>query len=539
MQMYPDRTANIDEKPYEMPRADSALDLREYWAKHRYAIANAQGWACKVGGCCERGCNKRCKHDDVRAMYCETLIRYSYYVERLQQHLCDSISTISLMEIFTALKAIQTEGGNRGPYADSTMLGYLACLGDIYRYAKKHGHANNILAHYRDKVIREEIDKLYTTIASKGKKERKAYAKRVREKIKSLTIWQMEKLISTLCDHILEDGGYIAIALMVYAGLRPAEMRALTWGDITRFIGHPNRFYLNVYKIRDKAGRISEKMKTPNAHRKIPVHWELTTLLEMRRAFVQQRYGGCIDSLPVCCHENYVCEPCKDYQVANFADEIFKIVELRKRDLLWYQMEQILRSEEGGAKEDEKEHLSLYALRRNFWSWLESLTQATDFEKRYIMGHKMLLEGKDHRIEYNDEEILWRILQKMDRCILCERLHRSFVQHRLESNQPLLLQNRGICQIVVPEDILRTGGVIRIRATTVESGDAIALKTVTGKSAINSIDVECASWPESMKSCTGINCEYEAWEAHQHPACPSSQNKSDLKEELKELEGAD
>ena len=45
------------------------------------------------------------------------------------------------------------------------------------------------------------------------------------KKVRSLTIWQREKLVELLIKGIEQDGRYLALALIFYCGLRPAEVR--------------------------------------------------------------------------------------------------------------------------------------------------------------------------------------------------------------------------------------------------------------------------------------------------------------------------
>ena len=158
---------------------------------------------------------------------------------------------------------------------------------------------------------------------------------------------------------------------MLYAGLRPAECRALCWRDITPFLDDSSRHLINVHRTRDGKAMLQNRAKTRNAYRRIPVHIELEELLQMRSSYVQDRYNGDIGALPVCCMENQFGIPCKDYQVANKAEELF--TRLNASDLLCgCQIDAVLEQLDDGMLHEEGQHLTLYALRRNFWTWMAS-----------------------------------------------------------------------------------------------------------------------------------------------------------------------
>ncbi len=89
----------------------------------------------------------------------------------------------------------------------------------------------------------------------------------------------MEKLSQILQEGITKDGRYCALAIMLYTGARPAEVRALRWGDLVPFLDHPDHLLMRLYRTLDPKGRPKSSMKTTNAYRSIPIHFELLQLL--------------------------------------------------------------------------------------------------------------------------------------------------------------------------------------------------------------------------------------------------------------------
>lgn len=117
------------------------------------------------------------------------------------------------------------------------MRSVLSCLCDIFRYAQKNGHVYNVLAFYgRRKSGAKEIYDLIDPTKSEEEQrmDLEEYTETVQylKKVRSLTIWQREKLVELLIKGIERDGRYLALALIFYCGLRPAEVRGVTFADV-------------------------------------------------------------------------------------------------------------------------------------------------------------------------------------------------------------------------------------------------------------------------------------------------------------------
>ena len=127
---------------------DDTLSIPEYWEKHKFDIANMRHWACQKYGCPEKrdNCECSCKLWEERYQRGNTLKTYSKYVANLTPFLTSSISEVTLFEIRDALICVKKSRKGGKPYSHSTMKVHFSCLCDIFLYAKKHGHADNILA---------------------------------------------------------------------------------------------------------------------------------------------------------------------------------------------------------------------------------------------------------------------------------------------------------------------------------------------------------------------------------------------------------
>lgn len=507
-----------------MKNKDSKLSLLQYWNKHKFALADELNWKCDgaVNGLCPDAngdkCWKHCSQCAKRCKYCKTLHNYTGFIKKIDKyvkgiHMWD----LTLDDIKFAMSKIETN--RKTKYSEASLETAYAVLNDIFAYAaarcdaynimkglragraKNHNRLLNILTKHGDKpaLVREEISK---ELHKHGHKPR------------SLTIGQIEKLSRILWNKITEDGRICLIALMLYTGIRPAEARALFWGDIAPLYDHPEVKEILIYKIRDKYGNIHKYPKTDNAFRRIPIHPELAALLKKRLAYIKKEQPNLsaktLNKLPICCLQNRFSDSCKDFQVALKADEIFAEINISKKAMYVYALECELEKLDGGEKDDTCQHLTLYVLRRNFWTWLEALSTLTDMEKRYIMGHEMIVDKHSIRSSYNDENHRYEIYLKMSACIISFERHSELMTLRADGSDPIYVQNAGVRKIVVPKDLLRTGGTLIINAVTVEPGDAILLSSKQAFS-IKPPEVDDISvLPAPLR----VNCELEEWIAH-------------------------
>lgn len=516
---------------------DDTLSIPEYWEKHKFDIANMRHWACQKYGCPEKrdNCECSCKLWEERYQRGNTLKTYSKYVANLTPFLTSSISEVTLFEIRDALICVKKSRKGGKPYSHSTMKVHFSCLCDIFLYAKKHGHADNILAVFASPKKMDPLTmRIYELVDPQNPQNSTLQAleelhERVSNRPRSLTAWQKEKLIQKLCDDIPRDGRSLGIAIFCYAGLRPAECRKLLWRDLIPFVDHPDRAFLNVFEIRGADGNIKEKTKTKNGHRKVPVHCELQKLLTMRLELVRTERPDDYLDLPICCMGNRFWQPCKDYQLASYGDDLFSYIKVSVRDLACYSLDANI--ERLKNKRDaiyEGEALCLYVLRKNFWTWAEAETQLTDHEKRYVMGHEISDEnGRDVRPRLNDENLLWEICQKMDRCVFCLDLHRSLLERELHVKESISFSNCGTVTFNISPEVLKAGGEIVIHCKAEEVNDPIIYETPKAVTPLKKMTAEVSPFPVFPHNRTGINCQYENVLAHEKPAPPSSEEEDD------------
>ena len=497
---------------------DSNLLLSDYWDKHKFAMANKHSWDCKGPCSCKDECFSVCNNNTLRAISPGTLHNYNRYAHFVAEHIKKPISEITFLDICRAIGKVRYEHN----YSASTAKGIASIFRRVFQFAYEYGDAEDITDNTRsgvetglDVLMLLASDSPSDYIREELRKERE----RLANTTKSLSIWQLERLASLLWEHIEEDGRYCLICLMLYAGVRPAEGRALRWKDIVPFVDHLERDLINVYRIRDAEGQVQERGKTDNAFRRIPVHIELAAYLKKRREYVLANSTGPIDELPICCYGNDFGRPCRDYEVASLAQKLFDELRLQKSDMYAYQIEYLSERFEGAQDgEDEEQRLTLYVLRRNFWTWLQSSTGLSDIEKRLIMGHE-LGDGVDRK-KLNDENLLWDICCMMDHCTISRERHEPYLMVPIDVQDSVCITDQGICRIRLTADMLMQGVKLQITATTEEPGEMIRLESLSPLRSIGGISPQVHVTDAPPKKKKSINCEYETWQAHLKPTRP-------------------
>ena len=509
--------------------------IKDYKDQKKADIANARGWDCKRKDCphdcrltckaysgidCRQHCKRSCLYhcnEECRIEFCPRMRETCRFIDQLAPFMNKDMGDLTIDYVKLALE----QGFREKNYSESTVRGIQSCISVLFRFAEKHDGIYNIMKHTYCEGSTRDIVSILRLNENKlvVQRELKEELDKHRHLTKSLTVEQQEKLIHTLWSSIQEDGRYCLIALIQYAGMRPAEGRALLWKDIVPFQDHPDRWLINVYKIRDKNGVLKAYAKTSNAFRRIPVQCELMMLLKKRRDYVlAHSKDKDISSLPVCCFENDFAKPCRDYQAALLADGVFSNdLKIKQRDMYIYQLEAEIEKLSGNPIiADEDQQLTLYVLRRAFWTWCESLTTLTDAEKRYIMGHDMKENAHSIHSRYNDENLLWSICQKMDHCVMGKAIHEGFLCANLDEAPLYQFENCGRLRVHLTRELLAKGGTLRCSLITEEAGEAVSLTALSAIRKYGKLVPQANVLPFRARTelPSGINCEYENWLAH-------------------------
>ena len=450
---------------------DGSLPLQEYWDKYKNEISTVRNW----------------KAASTMRDYGKKLAKLVEYSPVLK---VKAISDLSYMDLNVAVKNVRPHGPKDKPYSNNTMSGFFSLLGDIFSYAEFHEHAENILLHYRPgrKTLTEQALNIESLLISSDKQESimklRAEIDKHPYRRRSFTNREMTTLHKRIIANIEKDGRYCALALALYGGPRPSETRAILWNDIHPIDGHDG-YYVTLCKTLDPQGKPKDTMKTDNAYRMLPIHSELLDILKRRWDFIQ-RTAGNVQPSYICCYTNNFTQPCTQAQLSIFAKGILSSI-LDEDALQMNIIEAALDDITEIQGESSGESLTMYVLRRNFWTWMQGRTELDYLEKRYLMGHEMLVDGVNVRGKYNNLEALWRMAQKMEQFGIDPDLHAESVTISLNAENPSGGKtDAGIVNISVPSN----GGTLVIHATSLDPSDPIqvsvrgyptAIPQITGK----------------------------------------------------------
>ena len=271
--------------------------------------------------------------------------------------------------------------------------------------------------------------------------------------------------------------------------------------------GH-EEYFASLCRTLDPQGRPKDTMKTDNAYRGLPIHNELLHILK-RRWDVIQRSANASSPTYICCYKNNFAQPCTQAQLAIFAKDVLTSI-VDEDTLQMNVLEAALDDITNPTGESSYESFTLYVLRRNFWTWMLGQTELDNLEKRYLMGHEMLVEGVNVRGTYNNPEALWRMAQKMNQFGIDPSLHTEKVTIELDAEKPTGGRtDTGIVNISVPSN----GGTLIIQATSLNPSDPIHLSMRTPPSTVAQISGEytLTDMPASIPLKSSINLERDNW----------------------------
>ena len=190
-----------------------------------------------------------------------------------------------------------------------------------------------------------------------------------------------------------------------------------------------------------------------------------------------------MEEYPLCCFENQFERGCTSAQLSTFATKVLReSVRITEEVFSLCAMDMF---DHGGdlhalnAEDQEDLKVSTYLLRHDFWTWMQATTELTAEEKRYFFGHTIFDGKTDLRPLYNNEDILWDLLLKLDHTIKFLPLHKTRISGFLRPGSELSAPNKGIYTLHLSTELLREGGHVFIVLQANEYDDPINLKCLT------------------------------------------------------------
>ncbi len=461
---------------FPVPVSDTIL---VYWDKHKLTIAQMRGW-------CEA-----------------TLADYEHCMEQLTPHTTHlSMGSATVHEL---IKAINLSGKNRSKK--------LTILRDLFSFAEARGDAVNDL-----RCINSKEEEFFLALPSLTTKKRKKMLKnlfsRARKKRRSLTVAQQHALVRLIIENIKSDGRWLAIAILLYTGIRPSECRGLTYGDLLLFVNHQARHMLSINKQLDKNNKVLKRLKTDSGFRKIGVHIELEKIIQMRlnEVFLQVSVGSIDPSWPLCCYENHYDRPCSVIELSHFITMVLrKSIHITNEVLETCYLDMCIKDSDLLSNQNGDCDVCPYLLRHNFWTWMQASTTLSADEKRYFMGHSLRKEKTNIHTIFNNEDQLYKMLLKLDHDLKYLPFREEDFITMLSYNTPFTLQDIGYHEFCVPQELLMTGGTLSIQLMTNNANDPIIVETRSPSKGVfdDKMTIELLALPGQPQGNISIIMDYD------------------------------
>ena len=524
------------------------LTVSEYWNEYGLLVANKSGYQCAAerGGhnCRKKDCFYGCENENVRKEWCGTYKAYTRDLTILSKQLTCSIKDITGRAVTDALTKVKQSGGQRAQsFSEGTLYHILIALRAMLRYAYYKDHIKKdpvgmLPGWYKAKPSSNRTGKKRAIKKEVTRRELSEMIGEFREKhperARSMTAWQNEKLLDFVLEQLEVNGMAMGLAMMRYGGFRPAEVRALTWGDLVEIRNHPGTYYLVVKDSVDESGNKKNRVKRKDSARPVPVHMELALLLQRRKAFIEKTHSD-IREYPICCSGNDFDKMCTEAEFSVYGSIIFDRIELQADDLTMYELYAAAEGLEDGGDDAlyKTENLCLYVLRKAYCSDLQSKTQLTQDQIAYNMGHAMRRDGRDVRRPLN-EEAIWENACRQNSFVISLDLHRQAQRQWLRGNDSVQISNRGIVELCLDKKLLRQGGTVTIDVRAEEIGeDLVCYSDLLADTVYCKCTVEkLPEHPAQSRMPDGINMEWETFEAQRDVATRDVRAEDDENEDM-------
>ena len=350
----------------------------------------------------------------------ETIDQYRRYI-RMIDHVLGSLPFEEIDEptVQEAVQKVRMSSKRKSGFSDRTLEMMVGIFRDLCRFAERcsDGLYFDVCANEKWRVP-QAVEKKPLAQRTKADiaRERKAQIQRATRLPRSLTLLQEQHLVRQLTRHYARRGSYMALALMLYLGLRPSECLGLTFGDIRPLYGHEDQIRcIYVYKQRKQDEAVDYRLKRHNAYRILPIPSELDALLRQREKGMRTRLDGDISEYPIVCKDTKWSIPCKRRTALELCAGL-----LRKE----FKDEEVIADLTAEMNRDtafEEKDITSYLLRRNFATAMISVCGMEEDELQYLMGHD-ILDEQEVRSDFTDADFLARIWRKMNRRVLRENI---------------------------------------------------------------------------------------------------------------------
>ena len=437
-----------------------------------------------------------------------TIEQYTRYIEIVDEKLDGApFEEIDEPNFREAVQKVREQSRRKKPYSDRTLEMMVSIFRDLCRFAERcsDGLYFDVCANEKWRVPQAAEKK---PLAQRTKadiaRERKAQIQRATRLPRSLTLLQEQHLVRQLTRHYARRGSYMALALMLYLGLRPSECLGLTFGDIQPLYGHEDQIRcIYVYKQRKQDEAVDYRLKTHNAYRILPIPSELDALLRQREKGMRTRLDGDLSAYPIVCKDTKWIEPCKRRTALELCAGLLR-KEFRDETAI-----ADLTTEMNRDAAFEEKDITAYLLRRNFATAMVSVCGMEEDELQYLMGHD-ILDEQEMRSDFTDADFLARLWRKMNRRVLRDNIPENDM-HLVIDQAECVVEGRSEIRAEITESCFAdSGDTVILDVWNELPGDYISVRPNRDAAAAEEdITVDASYEPMQAQRAGRINIEQE------------------------------
>ena len=229
---------------------------------------------------------------------------------------------------------------------------------------------------------------------------------------KSISIPDLQNLLTIIKRHVPYDGRYMVMAIMMFLGPRDSAAAGLRFCEIIKN-GESDIYSALIKNQTTDEGQLKDGQKWGRGIPHVPVLPELMELIEKRKAYIRELYPDIseetLNKLTIASKKEDVFTFCSQKDIDEVTKELFKEANIKIGDLIVPVSDSM--QAEGIKRKDESP--TAYAFRRNFSSMLYDLVGLKDDEAMYLMGHSREHSSSNSDIDYSSPSQQMALYEKL------------------------------------------------------------------------------------------------------------------------------
>lgn len=419
----------------------------------------------------------------------DTICEYTASLKKIEAALGPQklvqMSACDVWDAATSVLMRTTATGETRLYNSNTILKRFSAIHDIFLYAEACGVCVCPLRCPPWKLLGDQFPDFFLNSNDIINELAEKYPRKILPRY--FTKKQEQALVREILDHIHEDGRWLGIAILLWCGVRPSELRRLYFSDFVTFYDRTDRRYICFCRSADAKGQEKSHMKNKYGPRAIPEHIELMHIARLREDHVRNAMGSTdISGLPAVCYGNDYTRACSASELAIFVKTQLEKV-LGKEYMTDIDIANHIDPDIAGDGIDgdvpnnladlaaDKE-ISVRMFRRNFATKNYAETGLADWASRLAMGH--MQAGPIAVTSPYGEAHLLEMLEAMDHRMILPEIHPGWHTVCTGGTKTIPMANAGTHYISIPEAELHHIRKICIDVEMCASGAGFKLETL-------------------------------------------------------------